>query len=96
MRWRSLTKRRLRFRLNPSFYILVEIMDPLHFCIAIAPLAVYMLLLGVMNLRGRPVVTTGARDAAALAIGLLGFVIADPWNCFFLKVRPVGLVLGFG
>ena len=43
-------------------------MDPLHFCIAIAPLAVYLLLLGVMNLRGRPFVTTGARDAAALAL----------------------------
>ena len=67
-------------------------MDPLHFCIAIAPLAVYLLLLGVMNLRGRPFVTTGARDAAALAIGLVGFVIAGPMELFF----PEGAASRFG
>ncbi len=67
-------------------------MDPLHFCIAIAPLAVYLLLLGVMNLRGRPFVTTGARDAAALAIGLVGFVIAGPMELFF----PEGAAIQFG
>ena len=67
-------------------------MDPLHFCIAIAPLAVYLLLLGVMNLRGRPFVTTGARDAAALAIGLAGFVVAGPMELFF----PEGAASRFG
>ena len=67
-------------------------MDPLHFCIAVAPLAVYLLLLGVMNLRGRPFVTTGARDAAALGIGLVGFVIAGPMELFF----PEGAASRFG
>ncbi len=67
-------------------------MDPLHFCIAIAPLAVYLLLLGVLNLRGRPFVTTGARDTAALAIGLVGFVIAGPMELFF----PEGAASRFG
>lgn len=67
-------------------------MDPLHFCIAIAPLAVYLLLLGYINLRGRPFVTTGARDAAALAIGLVGFVIAGPMELFF----PEGAASRFG
>jgi len=67
-------------------------MDPLHFCIAVGPLAVYLLLLGVMNLRGRPLVTTGARDAAALGIGLLGFVIAGPMELFF----PEGAASRFG
>jgi len=67
-------------------------MDPLHFCIAVAPLAVYLLLLGVMNLRGRPFVTTGARDAAALGIGLVGFVIAGPMELFY----PEGAASRFG
>ena len=67
-------------------------MDPLHFCIAVGPFAVYLLLLGVMNLRGRPLVTTGARDAAALGIGLVGFVIAGPMQLFF----PEGAASRFG
>jgi len=67
-------------------------MDPLHFCIAVGPMAVYLLLLGVMNLRGRPFVTTGARDAAALGIGLVGFVIAGPMELFF----PEGAASRFG
>ncbi len=58
-------------------------MDPLHFCIAIAPLAVYLLMLGIINLAGRPFVTTGARDTAALAIGICGLVIAGPMELFF-------------
>ena len=51
-------------------------MDPLHFCIAVAPFAVYLLLFGYLNLRGRPFVTTGARDSAALAIGIIGLAAA--------------------
>ena len=58
-------------------------MDPLHFCIAVAPLSVYFLLLGLLNLYGRPFVTTGARDAAALGIGICGLVIAGPMELFF-------------
>ena len=58
-------------------------MDPLHFCIATAPLAVYFCLLGVINVSGRPFVTTGSRDAAALGIGLSGMMVAGPMELFF-------------
>ncbi len=58
-------------------------MDPLHFCIAIVPLAVYLLMIGYLNLGGRPFVTTGARDTAALGIGLAGLVAAGPMILFF-------------
>jgi len=58
-------------------------MDPLHFCIAVAPLAVYFFLLALLNLIGRPFVTTGARDAGALGIGISGLVIAGPMELFF-------------
>jgi len=57
-------------------------MDPLHLCIALAPLAVYLLLLGVINLSRRPLVTNGARDAAALGIGISGFVLVGPMELF--------------
>lgn len=58
-------------------------MDPLHFCIAVAPLSVYLLMIGILNVSGRPFITTGARDAAALGIGLVGFVAAGPMILFF-------------
>ena len=67
-------------------------MDPLHFCIAVAPLAVYLFLLGVLNLKGFPFVTTGSRDSAALAIGMVGFVIIGPMELFF----PEGAASRFG
>ncbi len=57
-------------------------MDPLHLCIALSPLSVYLLLLGVINLSKRPLVTNGARDAAALGIGLSGFIIVGPMELF--------------
>lgn len=58
-------------------------MDPLHFCIAVAPLAVYLLLLGFLNMRSRPFITTGARDTAALAIGIIGLMLIGPMKLFF-------------
>lgn len=57
-------------------------MDPLHFCIAVGPLAVYFLLLGVLNISSRPFLTTGARDAAALGVAVSGFAVAGPMELF--------------
>ena len=53
-------------------------------------------MLGLLNLRRHPFVTTGARDAATLGIGVVGFVIAGPMSCFSRKVPRVSLVLGCG
>ena len=58
-------------------------MDPLHFCVAVAPLSVYFLMVGLINLSGWPFVTTGARDTAALGIGITGLVVAGPLELFF-------------
>ena len=58
-------------------------MDPLHFCVAVVPLAVYLLMIGYLNLRRTPFVTTGSRDVASLAIAVVGFVIAGPMELFF-------------
>lgn len=57
-------------------------MDPLHLAIALGPLAVYLLMLGAINLSRRPFLTTGARDAAALGVGILGLIFAGPMELF--------------
>lgn len=57
-------------------------MDSLHLAIAFVPLAVYLLLLGLLNLSPRPFLTTGVRDGLALSIGLAGLVIAGPMELF--------------
>ncbi len=58
-------------------------MDPLHLCIALCPLSAYVLLLGLINLSSRPLVTSGARDLAALAMGISGLVCVGPVELFF-------------
>lgn len=57
-------------------------MDALHLCIALGPLATYLLLLGAVNLSSRPFLTTGGRDLAALAVAIAGFVAAGPMELF--------------
>jgi hypothetical protein len=56
--------------------------DPLHLSIALGPLAVYVVLLGLINLSSRPLVTTGGRDTASLAVAISGFVVAGPMELF--------------
>jgi hypothetical protein len=58
-------------------------MDPLRFAIAATPLAVYLLLIGLVHLRRRPFVTSGARDTAALGIAIVGLAIVGPLELFF-------------
>ena len=53
-------------------------MDKLHVGIALGPLAVYVLLLGIINLRRRPLLTTGGRDLLALGIAVSGLLVAGP------------------
>lgn len=67
-------------------------MDPLHLVIAIGPLGVYLLLIGLVNLGRGPFVTTGGRDLAALAVGVSGLVVAGPMELFL----PEGPARQFG
>ena len=60
----------------------VSRMDPLHFCISIVPVTVYLLLVGWINLTPRPFLTTGTRDFCALALAVSGFVMAGPMELF--------------
>ncbi|MEM8866247.1 MAG: hypothetical protein AAGF31_11945 [Planctomycetota bacterium] len=67
-------------------------MDPLRIAIACVPLAAYMLLLGVVNLRRRPLVTSGGADLATLGAALTGFVFVGPIELF----RPDTLAAELG
>jgi hypothetical protein len=57
-------------------------MEPLHLAIAVGPLAIYFLLLGVVNLSRRPWLTTGARDFAALGAAVSGLAAVGPVELF--------------
>ncbi len=50
--------------------------------IALGPLAVYVVLLGLINISRRPLMTTGARDLAALGLALSGWMVVGPMELF--------------
>ena len=68
--------------------------DPLHLSIALGPLAVYLLLIGLINISRRPLLTTGTRDVTALAIAVGGFIIIGPME-LFLPERAAAQFGGF-
>src|SRR5262245_29124752 len=57
-------------------------MDPVPLSIACGPLAIYLVWLGAINLRRRPLVMTGTIDAAGLAVAISGLVAVGPMNLF--------------
>lgn len=54
----------------------------LHFAIGVGPLAVYLLLVGWINLWRKPFLTTGGRDTAAMGIALVGLALIGPMTLF--------------
>ena len=56
--------------------------DPLRLCLALGPLAVYLLLLGSINLMRRPFLVSGGRDLAALSLALMGLAVVGPCELF--------------
>lgn len=77
-------------------------MQSFSFCLALGPLAAYLLVLGLMNLSRRPWVVAGSRETAALALGLAGFAIIGPMQLFMPEPAAArfgslvwGLLVGF-
>ncbi len=64
-------------------------MEPFRLCLALGPVAVYLLLLGVLNLSRRPFLVSGARDTAALGLAVSGFVVVGPIELFFPDAAAV-------
>ncbi|MFW6108044.1 MAG: hypothetical protein ACOC70_02470 [bacterium] len=67
-------------------------MDPLRQWLALGPVAVYLIVLGGVNLSRRPLVVSGARDAAALAVAVSGLVAVGPLELFV----PAAAVIRYG
>lgn len=67
-------------------------MDPFRLCLALGPVATYLLLLAAINLSRRPFVVAGTRDTATLGLAVSGLVIIGPMELFL----PVATVLRFG
>jgi hypothetical protein len=58
------------------------LIDPLRFCLAFTPLAIYLLVVGSLNLSKRPRVLSGAIDSFFLGLGLIGFILVGPFELF--------------
>ncbi|MFZ5832542.1 MAG: hypothetical protein ACOY3P_20840 [Planctomycetota bacterium] len=67
-------------------------MDPLRLCLALGPPAVYLLLVGAINLSRRAWVVSGPRDLAALGVALAGPAVIGPIELFF----PYSAAAAFG
>lgn len=57
-------------------------MDPLRLCIALTPLALYLLLMAYVNFGTRPKVWSRVRDLSALGFGIMGLMIVGPMSLF--------------
>lgn len=57
-------------------------MDPFRICVAVLPLSMYVMLLGIVHLLPRPFLTSGARDLAALSVGVAGLIVVGPLELF--------------
>ncbi len=66
--------------------------DPFRLAIALVPLSAYVLLLGIVNARRRPFLTSGGSDLAALGIALSGLIFVGPLELF----RPEAATRHFG
>jgi hypothetical protein len=66
--------------------------DPVRFGVALIPLALYGLLLGILNLGRRPFVLSSARDTIALGVGLSGLMMIGPIEL----IAPENAVRSYG
>jgi hypothetical protein len=61
-------------------------------CLALGPLAIYFLVLGIINLSRRPIVVSGGRDRLALGIAVCGMIAVGPVELFL----PMDVAIFFG
>ena len=62
---------------------LLKTIEPFALLLGLLPLVGYLLVLGAVRFSGRALVTTGARDLAALGIAICGLVAIGPAELFF-------------
>ncbi len=57
-------------------------MDIFSACVAFGPVAIYLLLLGAINVSRRPLVVTGTRETVSWGLALSGMVAVGPMQLF--------------
>ena len=67
-------------------------MDPFRMCLAFGPVAIYLMLLGMLNFSRRSFLVSGTRDVAVLALAVSGLLIIGPVELFF----PEGVLVRLG
>ncbi len=60
--------------------------DLFRLCVALGPVAIYLVLVGSLSLSRRSLLVTGTRDAAALGLAVSGLCIVGPLELFFPDV----------
>lgn len=65
--------------------------DPFRFCLALGPVAIYLLLLGMLNSFRRPLLVSGTRDTATLGLVVAGLVFVGPIDLLI----PVPALIAF-
>lgn len=58
-------------------------LDTLSIYLSLTPLAVYFMLIGMMNMSRRPFIVSGVRDLAVLLLAISGLVVVGPLELFF-------------
>ena len=64
-------------------------MDPFRLCLALGPVAVYLLMLGGINLARRPFVVCGTRDTAAMGLAVSGMFMVGPFELFYPSAASI-------
>ena len=64
-------------------------MDPFRLCLALGPVAIYLLILGGVNLARRPFVVSGTRDTAALGAAVFGLIMVGPFEMFYPSAASI-------
>jgi hypothetical protein len=66
--------------------------DAFSWCLALGPIAIYLLLIGAINVSRRPFLVSGSRDMAALGLAIAGLVMVGPLQLFY----PVAAAMRYG
>ena len=58
-------------------------LDTLSIYLGLTPLAVYLMLIGMMNISRRPFIVSGVRDLAVVLLAISGLIVVGPMELFF-------------
>lgn len=67
-------------------------MDTFSICVALGPLSIYLILIGMLNLSRRSFLVNGMRDTAAMCAACSGLIFVGPVRLFY----PMNAAIQFG